>query len=204
LNTARIGLAALALLAIVGLSFGEWQRYRHANAEAAEITLSIDAVEQLLSDLTDAETTQRGFLLTGENRYLTPYEQAIQSARDEIARVRDRLKLRLEESSNVAKLTALAPRKIVELQQAIELRRAGHTVPAIALALDQGKKTMDEIRTLCVNIEAAEKGLQRQSSLEGETAAETALVATLVASLGLLLLFAVRLGPGVPRIPNTT
>jgi PAS domain S-box-containing protein len=87
---------------------------------------------------------------------------------------------------------------MADLQQANELRRAGSAVPATTLALsDQGKRTMDEIRTLCRDIETAEKGRQRQASLQGEAAAKTAVVATSVASLGLLLLFAVQLGPGV-------
>ena len=56
---------------------------------------------------------------------------------------------------------------------------------------------MDQIRGLCREIETADKGHQHQASLQGEAAAKTALVATSVVSLGLLLLFAVRLGPGV-------
>jgi CHASE3 domain sensor protein len=192
LNTATLGVAALVLLVIVGLSFREWQQYSRANAEAAEITFTVDSVDRLLSEVTDAETSQRGFLLTGEDR--TPYDQALQAVRDELATVRNRLEMHPGESGNVARLNSLVTRKVAELQHAIDLRQAGNTAPATALALNEGKRTMDAIRVLCRNIETAEKGRPRQPSVQGEAAAETALVATAVASLGLLFLFEVRLG----------
>src|SRR4051812_1056734 len=79
LNTARIGLAALVLLVMMGFSFRQWQQYSRANAEAAQITLAVESVDQMLSSLTDAETSQRGFLLTGEDRYLKPYDNAVRA-----------------------------------------------------------------------------------------------------------------------------
>ena len=203
LNTARIGLAALVLLVIVGFSFRQWQQYSRANAEASQITLAVESVDQLLSGLTDAETSQRGFLLTGEDRYLAPYEEAVRALPDELATVRNRLGMRSGESRNVALLSTLAMRKLAELQHAIDLRRAGSTAPATALALsDEGKRTMDAIRAVCRDIDSVEKGRQRQASIQGETAARTTLLATSVASLGLLLLFALRLGPGAEVHPR--
>jgi CHASE3 domain len=61
-NTATLGLAALVLMAIVGVSYRAWSQYNRANAEAAQTQEIVDSVDQLLSNLTDAETGQRGFL----------------------------------------------------------------------------------------------------------------------------------------------
>ena len=193
----------MVLLVIVGFSFHQWQQYSRANADASQITLAVESVNQLLSNLTDAETSQRGFLLTGEDRYLAPYEEAEHAVPDELATVRNRLEMRSDESRDVALLNTLATRKLAELRQAIDLRRAGSTAPATALALsDEGKRTMDAIRAVCRDIDSAEKGRQHQASIQGETAARTTLLATSVASLGLLLLFALRFGPGVEVHPR--
>ena len=198
LKRVMLGATALVLAVIVGLSFRQWQQYSRANAQAAEIALAVESVDGLLSDLTDAETSQRGFLLTGEDRYLGPYTQVVRALPDELAAVRSRLRSRPGESSDVARLTTLATQKLAELQQAIDLRRLGSTAPATALALsDEGKQTMDAIRVLCKDIESSEQGRQRRAFIKEEAAAQTTLVATSIASLGLLLLFAVRLGPGV-------
>jgi PAS domain S-box-containing protein len=150
----------------------------------------------------DAETSQRGFLITGEDRFLTPYDQAVRALPGELAIVRNRLRMRSGESSSATQLSTLATRKLEELQQAIDLRRAGKTAPATALNLsEEGKRTMDAIRALCRDMEATEKSRQRQASVRGEAAAETALLATSLATLGLLFLFAIRLEPGITTHP---
>ncbi|HTX34021.1 MAG TPA: PAS domain S-box protein [Bryobacteraceae bacterium] len=195
----------MVLLVIVGFSFHQWQQYSRANTQASQITQAVESVDQVLSGLTDAETSQRGFLLTGEDRYLAPYQEAVRALADQLSAVRNRLGMRPDEARHVALLGTLATRKLAELQQAIDLRRAGSPAPATALALsDEGKRTMDAIRAVCRDIKTAEKGRQRQASIQGETAARTTLLATSVASLGLLFLFALHLAPGAevhPRYP---
>ena len=47
------------------------------------------AVSQLLNTLTDAETGQRGFILTGEERYLQPYQAAIRDVDRRLQEVHD-------------------------------------------------------------------------------------------------------------------
>jgi CHASE3 domain sensor protein len=71
----REGLALLfalaVVLAIVFLSFRSW---RASARHAVELTQStVSGIHALLLALTNAETGQRGFLLTGEDRYLDPY-----------------------------------------------------------------------------------------------------------------------------------
>src|SRR5207244_7928688 len=85
LNTAMLGLAALILLAIVGLSYRQWRQYSAANADAARSTEIREAAGEVLSSLLDGETGQRGFLLTGEDRYLEPYNRAVQTVPGSLA-----------------------------------------------------------------------------------------------------------------------
>jgi CHASE3 domain sensor protein len=68
--------ALAVVLLIAGLSYRSWTAFgRHADQlETTQRTVS--GVNALLLALTNAETGQRGFLLTGEDRYLGPYRQA--------------------------------------------------------------------------------------------------------------------------------
>src|SRR2546421_13015063 len=77
LNRAMLAVSALILLAIVGVSYREWRQFTDANADAVRSTEIRESVDRLLSSLVDAETGQRGFLLTGAERYLEPYNLAI-------------------------------------------------------------------------------------------------------------------------------
>src|SRR5580700_5267890 len=73
-----LAIGAFILLLLVGLSHGEWDQYRRANADANRTRDVLSAANGLLSDVLDAETGQRGFVLTGEARYLEPYNHAVQ------------------------------------------------------------------------------------------------------------------------------
>jgi len=59
LNTAFVAIAALILVAIVGLSYREWKQYDQARRDGARSRLVLDTVYTLVGDLVDAETGQR-------------------------------------------------------------------------------------------------------------------------------------------------
>jgi CHASE3 domain sensor protein len=87
-NTRMPGIASGVLMVIVGLSYSEWWQYRRANGDPAQLRQIVDSVDQVLSCLLDAENGQRGFLLTGENRHLQPYDQAVERIPNESHRGR--------------------------------------------------------------------------------------------------------------------
>ncbi|MBI1841463.1 MAG: CHASE3 domain-containing protein, partial [Verrucomicrobia bacterium] len=195
-NIAKLGIAVLVLMVMVGFSYREWQRYSRANADAARTREILDSVGGLLSNLIDAETGQRGFLLTGEDRYLQPYNQAVQTVPNELARLTSLLAARRDEPGNVARLNNLTNQKLGELRQTIDLRRMQGSTPALALVLsDQGKRVMDEFRGICADIQRRENSAQGQASSEGEAAAQIALLVTVAGSLLLVFFFVVGLEP---------
>jgi len=199
-NRVMIGMAVLILMVVVGFSYRQWEQFKRANAEAAGSRGVVDAVDQLLYSLIDAETGQRGFLLTGENRYLEPYNQAVQAIPNELRTVRRLLAGRASGAGNVARLNNLVDRKLAELRQTIDLRRTRGAAPALAVVLsDQGKQVMDEILTLCAQIRRGEIASQGQASAQGEAAAQTALLVTVAGSIVLLLFFAVGFEPFMER-----
>ena len=177
----------MVLSAIAAFSYREWKQFKRANADAAQTREVVDSIDQLLSSVTDAETGQRGFLLTGEDRYLRPNNQALQVIPDQIGTVRRLLAGRTNESGNLARLSNLVDQKLAELRQTINIRRTEGMAPAITAVLsDRGQQTMDETRALVAQIRRTELSSQAQASTEGEAAAQTALLAAVAGSLVLL------------------
>src|SRR5438067_1328531 len=154
LNRAMLPVSALILLAIVGVSYREWRQFTAANADAARSTEIRERVDRLLSSLLDAETGQRGFLLTGAEQYLEPYNRATSVIPVELENLKRLPASRAAEAGEVARLDNLVKQKLAELRQAIDLRRAQQSTPALDVVLsDRGKRTMDEIRAICSGIE---------------------------------------------------
>ena len=67
-----------------GFLYREWWQYNRAHTDGARSREIDDAVGKLRTTLIDAETGQRGFLLTGEPRYLEPYHQAVKADRKSV------------------------------------------------------------------------------------------------------------------------
>lgn len=204
LNTVMLGVAALVLMGIVGVSYREWRQYSRSNAESARASEIRNSVDTLLSSLIDAETGQLGFLLTGENGYLDPYNQAVQSIPKHLAQLKSLLAARPGESANVVQLDSLVNQKLSELQETIDLRREQGAERALALVLsDRGKRVMGDIRALGADIQQRENSAQSQATIEGEAAARTALLATIAGSLVLLFFFAFGLEPFASTDPQS-
>ena len=190
-KTVVLGVAALVLMGMVGVSYHEWRQYRRANADAARTREILNSVDGLLSSMLDAETGQRGFLLTGEDRYLEPYNQAVSAIPNQLAHLKSLLGARPGESEDIARLNRLVDQKLTELRRTIELRRTQGLQGTLAVVLtDQGQREMAQIRSLSAEIEGRESSVQARASQDGEAAAGTALLMTAAASLILLSLLA--------------
>jgi len=88
-------------------------------------------------------------------------------------------------------LNALTADELSELRETVEQRRTRGIAPSLDIVFsDRGRQTMDEIRAICDQIRRTEISSQSQASTDGEVAAGTALLTTIVGSLVLLFLFA--------------
>ncbi|HEX6751098.1 MAG TPA: CHASE3 domain-containing protein [Longimicrobium sp.] len=146
-------IAAVLAPAVLVLAFGAagwWGTVRESRSRA-DVTQShetIEALQQLLTTLVDAETGQRGFLLTGDARYLEPFRAAeadVQRRIQDVGRLTGDAPQATRE--RVASLSLLVGRKFGELNETIDSARAGRREAALAIvASGRGKATMDEIR----------------------------------------------------------
>uniref|UniRef100_Q02D29 histidine kinase n=1 Tax=Solibacter usitatus (strain Ellin6076) TaxID=234267 RepID=Q02D29_SOLUE len=198
-NTSKTVLAvisALVLVVIIGFSYRQWQQYRQSNQSAVESERVQDEVNGLLAAMLDAETGQRGYLVTGQERYLEPYRRATQAIPGRLANLESALAGRPNETANLRRLNQLVELKLAELRRTIELRRSAGLQPALDVVLsDQGQRTMDEIRALVLALESRESAVRAAASAEGEAAAQTALLVTTGGALLLMFFFAAGLEP---------
>ena len=87
INEIALGMGVAIVLVTAGFSYRKWSYYAVANAEARETREIIRSVDRLLLSLVKAESGQRSFLLSGEDRYLERYNRAIQSIPLELAQL---------------------------------------------------------------------------------------------------------------------
>ena len=95
----------------------------------------------------DAETGQRGYILTGEERYLEPYQRALQSLDSQIAKLRADLADDPEQLARLNRVEPLIRDKLAELAEGIRLRQQQGLNPALErIQTDRGKALMEQIR----------------------------------------------------------
>jgi len=103
--------------------------------------------ERLLSTIRGAETGQRGYLLTNDEKYLAPYEAALREIAHRVDTVVTHVKADGGEASELDPLRTAITKKLVELARTLELNRAGDYVGATQLVRSgEGRMLMDEIR----------------------------------------------------------
>jgi PAS domain S-box-containing protein len=156
-------------------------------------------LERLLSAVTDAETGQRGFLLTGREEYLGTFEKALTRAREELERLRASVRGNEVSQRPLEELTALVQVKTDELVRTVELARSGGDEDAREIVLtDAGRIAMEEIRSVAEAMHG-EQERQLGVELEAERSARTAVARSIVAVTAVAILVLVVLVVTVRR-----
>jgi two-component sensor histidine kinase/CHASE3 domain sensor protein len=151
-----IGLLAiglLTLLAIVGMTIWLGERSQVYFGEVIEARDTRTAAVELRSALQAAESSQRGFIATGNEIYLAPYGTAKASAEDQLEVVRRALAPYGETEPLVRRLSAVVVDKFSEMDQSIALKSDLKDAEALAvLRTNRGKALMDEANVFLAGI----------------------------------------------------
>jgi len=143
--------AAAMIVATMTLSFLTWIKLTGLIEERSYLRNQILEWTEFHSLIKDAETGQRGFLLTGDDAYLAPFEQAeakLPKYLKDLVNLNDDSRREIS-TDEILTLAQLVDRKLEELHQSIDLRRAeGLEIVATRVSEGKGKAIMDEIRTL--------------------------------------------------------
>jgi len=164
---------ALVILAIIGVSSysslnslvnaAKWQNHTY------EVT---DALAETFSGLQDMETGQRGFVITGDDRFLEPYNNAKDRIEPAIKALRQLTVDNPAQQQRLVSLQAKVDERAGELDVAIALRKEKSFESARqVIATAKGKKIMDEIRVLFSEMKTEENTLlqQRTSQVNAST-----------------------------------
>jgi methyl-accepting chemotaxis protein len=148
-----------------------------------------EILADLLSTIKDAETGQRGFLLTGEERYLAPYSAAIKVLDRQAQALRELTSDNGTQQKRIAALQPLLTDKLAELAETVALRRQKGERAAVEVVLkDTGKKAMDEIRGIIGEMDDAESELLKQRDLSAKATAHFAIVSILYGGVVVVIL----------------
>ncbi|HEX6832540.1 MAG TPA: CHASE3 domain-containing protein, partial [Rudaea sp.] len=184
----------VALITVVVSAIASYQTLRQSNLAGANASHALEvqrAVRMMLSNLTDAETGQRGFLLTNDAKYLEPYERAKSEMPGNLAALHRLSSQSVEAQSHIDRIGQLTAAKLSELGETIERVRAGDAAGAIGVVkTDRGKNVMDDIRTETAAILMAEDLSFQQSQQIWHRASNLALVVTAGSSAVLFFLIA--------------
>jgi PAS domain S-box-containing protein len=185
--------AILVVLLIATLAWRTSRAFTRQNARLDNAEQVISQTEAILSDMKDAETAQRGYLLTGKESYLDPWRQAVESTAPALNDL-SRLMAGFDQGKSVEVLRPLIQAKLDELRQTIDLRRNNQPDAALAIvATGEGKGLMDQIRQTCDAIVAlADIRLTQDADDARASDARLGLIGTL-GSIGILILLIVSL-----------
>ena len=197
------GLASLALFALVALSllaatfliFFTVSAERAERVQVAKTRDVLDVLRQIVTATINAETGQRGYIITLDRRYLAPYQLGAATYPAAMRRLHTLLEPQADTSQRklIDRIETLADAKFAEMAETVSLIDDGRIIDAKARLLsDEGENLMVELRATGGELEAIEaRQLKRAADhtqrLEGR-------MAPLLGGLLLLILVALVLG----------
>jgi CHASE3 domain sensor protein len=190
---AGYGLAVLTLLIIAAVS------YRTTNELVANDDLLIrsytvqDALADLLSDLVDIETGARGYVITGDDAFLAPYEAALGEIKGHQDTVVALVAGNAEQQGEVASIQSAIASKLTHTRQLVDTRRnAGFDAASKLVANNEGKAEMDQIRATIGQLDHREAARIKERVAETKVSARWTLAVILWGGLtGMIVVAAI-------------
>ncbi len=184
-------LGTAALIAIVTLAAVTYRNTivgRTSEQAVAKSEKIRGLLSRLLLTLEDAETGQRGYLLTGEESYLEPYRDSLSRTRAISATLKEAFVQREKQSTRIEQIEKLAHEKHQFMARMIQLRRAdeqqrGFEEARELMLTDRGRQLMADIRALVDQIVADEELLLNERLKAAERRAATTAWSIVVGNL---------------------
>jgi PAS domain S-box-containing protein len=175
-RTATLGLGLILLLLLINPVVSEWNLRRlvengHRVVRTQEV---LTTLEEVLARVTEAETAERGFLITGEPHYLKPYKSAVAQTFQTLRRLSELMADDPDQGARVGLLKEKVKTRLEELGQAIEARHAGGFDAARqAVSTNHGRRLMNEMRKLVGEMQRKEQRSLAARAAESARSART-------------------------------
>lgn len=186
-----VGIAVVVaiILANTALSYRNTvQLYAAANGVAHSQRVQA-ALEQVLTSAAEAETGQRGYVITGNERYLEPFTAAEHRIDAEVSRLAQLTRDNAEQEAEVPRLQRFIVQKLDELRLTIAVRKENGSDAANALVLtDRGRLAMDSLHAVVGRMENRESATIAEQTEAYVQSRDWAVSAGLAAGLTALVL----------------
>ncbi len=179
----RSGLG-LSLIILFTSSLASWISISNLIKSAdlvAKSNETISLMDNIISSVKDAETGQRGFLLTGDDQFLEPYLGAKEDAMDFINQLSQQTQGNAFYKNSINKLREIVDSRLSIIDKTIEIKRKGGNVGVTDLLI--GKQYMDEARSLVKVIKNEENRLLLQQTSNLNKLANYTSVLIIIAAL---------------------
>jgi signal transduction histidine kinase len=144
----NVACALFAVLAMIGISELAYEKSVDAMDDIAEAHMARSHVQRLLRDVLDAESGQRGYLLSDNTAYLEPYKAAVADIGQTQDQLRELYVIRPDQIGTLARLGRTVQRKLAEMDLSIRMKNEGKDDAwRFVLTTEVGKEQMDAIRS---------------------------------------------------------
>jgi methyl-accepting chemotaxis protein len=192
---AGFALAFVLLAAVGAVAYRSINTLSRTSQLVTHTHVVLEHVATLLSLLQDAETGQRGYVITGDERFLDPYQGADTAIARTVAELRELTSDNPAQQKRIRQVEPVIAAKLSELQRIIAMRRNRDVAHATqAVQAGEGKRLMDDIRRILAEMGNEERDLLKQRAGEVETAVTRATYSIIIGTLLCLLLV---IGAGV-------
>jgi methyl-accepting chemotaxis protein len=191
---------ALIILVILGtVSYRNTTGLIEAAQMKAHTYQVLENLDRVLSTLKDAETGQRGYIITGESQYLEPYQIGTSAVNKTVQTLRG---LTADNPNQQRRLDAIEPliaAKISELKETIDLRKSkGFDAALKVVQTDKGKTVMDDIRKVITEMDNEERTLLQQRENEMKASSGTT-IAVIIYGIPLAFVLLILAGFSITR-----
>ncbi|WP_017314665.1 PAS domain S-box protein [Mastigocladopsis repens] len=183
------GLASAILVLIGVFSYQQTQKFIDTSYQLIKTEEKINHLGELLSLMKDAETGQRGYLLTGDEGYLDPYKVALANLDKKIEALRSLTTDNPKQQKRLKTIEYLVTAKLAIVKQLIDTRQVQGYEAALSLnRTNMGKNLMDELRKVNHEMESEERKLLQEQSQAVEASGRKTIETVLI---GIRLSFAI-------------
>src|SRR5437763_5660439 len=178
----------LAILFAVGIvSYRNTRKLINDNHSVAHAQDIINELDRMFSIMTEAETGQRGFIITGDEQYLEPYIKATSSIYQHLHYLKELVADEPELQQRLPALEQEINERLKISAESIEQQRAkGFDAAKEVIATGRGKRAMDAIRTTIAEMSNVESQILERRSNEAYSSARNTIITLTI--FGLLLL----------------
>ena len=175
---AGYALALLALVVVSVISYSSIERMIKTVEWVTHTNIVHDGILSLLSEMQDVETGQRGYMLTSDEKFLAPFNDAMGDVGKSIEQLKELTKDNPNQQQRLDNIRLLAEEKIASAKKGIEFVGTMHSEhPGEALEehiqefdYTRGKEIMDKFRVKIHEMQEEENNLlsQREAAAQGE------------------------------------